>query len=236
MALSQFLGKFRSMAKRKLFNERRGRGKNYFERKIGVRKSNEVVLIVCEGEKTEPNYLRGLRHSLRLSNATINILDTNHGSDPVSVVSAAISEFEKDPSLYDRVYCVFDKDSHANYAAALDLTKNHALARRKILFVSNSVPCFEIWLLLHFKYTTQAYVRKGNKSPCDCVVADLKRAAGLANYVKNHKGIYDLVSSKTKIALENAKKLEKFNLGVGSDNPSTKMHDLVAYLTAIAPD
>jgi len=52
------------MAKDKLFHKKRQRKANNFERAIEWRNSNELVLIVCEGEKTEPNYLRGLRHSL----------------------------------------------------------------------------------------------------------------------------------------------------------------------------
>lgn len=223
------------MAKGKLFHKKRERKAKSFERAIEWRKSNEVVLIVCEGEKTEPNYLRGLIRALRIGSATINILDTEHGSDPVSVLNAAIVEFEKDTSLYDRVYCVFDRDGHANYATVLNLAKNHALAKRNVLFVANSVPCFEIWLLLHFKYTTQAYVKAGNKSPCDCLVSDLKQADLLPNYEKNHRGIYELVSAKTDSAVRNAKMLDKYNRGVGSDNPSTKMHDLVTYLTSITP-
>ena len=223
------------MAKGKLFHKKRERKAKSFERAIEWRKSNEVVLIVCEGEKTEPNYLRGLIRALRISSATINILDTEHGSDPVSVLNAAIAEFEKDTSLYDRVYCLFDRDGHANYAGALKLAQNHALAERRVLSVANSVPCFEIWLLLHFKYTTQAYVKAGNKSPCDRLVSDLKQAGLLPNYEKNHKGIYELVSAKTGTAIRNAKMLDKHNRGVGSDNPSTRMHDLVSYLTSIAP-
>ena len=223
------------MAKGKLFHKRRKRKAKNFERAIEWRNSNELVLIVCEGEKTEPNYLRGLQRALRISNATINILDTDHGTDPVSVLNAAIEEFEKDASLYDRVYCVFDRDGHANYVEALNLAKNHALAKRNVLFVANSVPCFEIWLLLHFKYTAQAYVKAGNKSPCDCLVSDLKRVGLLPNYEKNHRGIYELVSAKTDVAVRHARMLDKYNREIGSDNPSTKMHDLVTYLTSIAP-
>lgn len=223
------------MAKDKLFHKKRQRKANNFERAIEWRKSNELVLIVCEGEKTEPNYLRGLIRALRIGNATINILDTEHGSDPVSVLNAAVAEFEKDTSLYDRVYCVFDRDGHTNYAAALKLAKNHELAKSKVLFVAHSVPCFEIWLLLHFKYTTHAYVKAGNKSPCDRLISDLKHAGLLPNYEKNHKGIYELVSARTGTAIRHAKMLDKYNRGVGSDNPSTKMHDLVTYLTSVAP-
>lgn len=223
------------MAKDKLFHRKRERKARSFERAIEWRNSNELVLIVCEGEKSEPNYLRGLQRALRINNATINILDTNHGTDPVSILNTAIMEFEKDPSLYDRVYCVFDRDGHTNYAPALKQAKNHALTKRNVLFVANSVPCFEIWLLLHFKYTTQAYVKAGGKSSCARLVSDLKKPGLLPNYEKNHRNIYELINAKTDTAVRHAKMLEQHNQGIGSDNPSTKMHDLVTYLTSIAP-
>ena len=88
---------------------------------------------------------------------------------------------------------------------------------------------------MHFKYTTQEYVKARNKSPCDCVVSDLKKVDRLPNYEKNHRGIYELVSAKTETAVRHAKMLDKHNRGVGSDNPSTRMHDLVTYLKSIAP-
>ena len=223
------------MAKDKLFHKKRERKTESLERATEWRDSNKTVLIVCEGKETEPNYLHGLRRELRISKAACNILDTDSGTDPVSVLNAAIAEFSKDESLYDRVYCVFDRDGHANYADALNLAKNHPLTKRKILFIANSVPCFEIWLLLHFKYSTQVYVKAGNKSPCDCVASDLKLPGRIPNYTKNHKGVYELLSAKTDTALRHAKALERHNRAIGTDNPSTRMHELVAYLTSIAP-
>ncbi len=223
------------MAKGKLFHRNQVRKEESYARQIEWRKSNELALIVCEGRKTEPNYLHGLRSALGISNATINILDDGHGNDPVSVVNAAISEYEKDTSIYDRVYCIFDKDGHANYAQALQLVQNHALAKNKILFAANSVPCFEVWLLLHYSYTTQAYVKSGKKSPCDCLISDLKKKGQIPNYEKNHKGIYDLVGDRTDTAIRHAKMLSSHNTAVNTDNPSTKMHGLVTYLKSIAP-
>jgi hypothetical protein len=76
-----------------------------------------VVLIVCEGEKTEPNYLTGLRDELQLSSANIKVLGI--GADPLTIVNYAIEEYNRYKD-YDQVYCVFDKDQHATYQAALN--------------------------------------------------------------------------------------------------------------------
>lgn len=217
-----------------LFHKIRERNEKSFRRRLEWRELNDVVLIVCQGKRTEPNYLRGLQAALRIANANFIILETGQGHDSLSVVKAGIAEYGKDPSLYDRVYCVFDKDADPHYANAVNLACNHALAKRNVLFVVNSVPCFEIWLLLHFEYTTYEYEKAGNKSACDKIVSDLKKVGRIPNYVKNHKGIYELVSDKTSTALRNSKMLRKHNIGAQSDNPSTRMHELVTYLQSIA--
>ncbi len=218
-----------------LFHKIRERKEQSFRRQLEWRKANDVILIICQGKRTEPNYLRGLKAALRIGNANFIILEAGQGHDSLSVVKAGIAEYEKEPSLYDRVYCVFDRDSDAQYANAVQLARNHPLAKRNVLFAANSVPCFEIWLLLHFEYTTHEYVRTGNRSACDNIVSDLKKAGRIPNYVKNHKGIYELVSDKTTTALRNSKMLHKHNIRVQSDNPSTRVQELVTYLQSIAP-
>ena len=100
-----------------LFHKRKASEAESLRRKAAKRASYDIVLIVCEGAKTEPYYFLGLRKHLRLSNANIIIADKKTGIDPLSVVNFAIKEFNKDP-CYDRVYCVFDKDKHTTYAAA----------------------------------------------------------------------------------------------------------------------
>ncbi|MEJ2682434.1 MAG: RloB domain-containing protein, partial [Gammaproteobacteria bacterium] len=50
---------------------------------------------------------------------------------------------------FDKIYCVFDKDSHASYARALDALVS--ATPKDTFFTINSVPFFEYWLLLHSK-------------------------------------------------------------------------------------
>lgn len=218
------------MAKGKLFKMRKARAQAAMERKVGRRESYDVVLIVCEGAKTEPNYLNALKSDLGLSNANIKILDEDHGSDPLSVVNFAIKYYAED-SIYDRIYCVFDKDGHSTYQPALDLIESHPLKKTGKLFAINSVPCFEIWLLLHYSYTTKAYEKAGKKSPCDLVIQDLK--AQIPDYAKHYRGIYETVKNRTEPAIKHAKQLKKHNNDVNSDNPSTLLHDLVEYLKGL---
>lgn len=218
------------MAKTKLFKTRKVRAQAATERRVGKREPYDIVLIVCEGAKTEPNYLNGLKSDLGLSNANIKILDEDHGSDPLSVVNFAIEYYQGDP-IYDRIYCVFDKDGHSTYQPALDLIRSDPLKQKEKLFAINSVPCFEIWLLLHYGYSTKAYKKAGNQSPCDLVIKDLK--AKIPDYAKHYRGIYETVSDKTEAAIKHAKQLAKHNNQVDSDNPSTLLYDLVEYLKGL---
>jgi hypothetical protein len=116
-----------------------------YRRKGPTREPYDSVLIVCEGGKTEPQYLDGLKVAFKLSSANIRVTSAT-GSDPVSIVRFA--ERLCHTERYDRVYCVFDRDGHANFADAIGLVRQ--LGYREIV----SLPCFEMWILLHFMSST----------------------------------------------------------------------------------
>jgi hypothetical protein len=147
----------------------RTRKADSFKRKKPDRKPQALVLIICEGEKTERQYLRELCNDLRLSGASVIITPSHRGTDPMSVVTYAIDRHKTEDEIYDRVYCVFDRDTHANYDQALALLNASPFAKKGILHAITSVPCFEIWVLLHFDYSTASFVASGGKSPCDKV-------------------------------------------------------------------
>ena len=50
-----------------LHKKRKQRSAYSLQRKINKRKPYDIVLVVCEGKKTEQNYLRGLCHELKLN-------------------------------------------------------------------------------------------------------------------------------------------------------------------------
>ncbi|MBI5192986.1 MAG: RloB domain-containing protein [Nitrospirae bacterium] len=210
-----------------LFHKRKARKLESLRREAAKRAPYDVVLIVCEGAKTEPYYFSGLREYLRLSNANIIIADNTKGSDPLSVVNCALKEFNKYPH-YDRVYCVFDRDKHTTYAAALDKIRSTPLKNDAVLNAITSVPCFEIWLLIHYVYTTRSFSTAGGASNCELVVSEVKRH--IPGYQKGSRSICAKLSDKVGSAIINAKKLESFHKNNGTDNPSTNVHELVEYL------
>lgn len=120
------------------------------------------ILVVCEGKKTEPLYLRQFQHHVR--NPRVHVEPVGPAGVPVTVVRTAIdlrrraedeARGQHDENLlWDEVWAVFDMDDHPNVAEAKQL----ATANDIRLAVSN--PCFELWALLHFA-DHQAHIERG---------------------------------------------------------------------------
>ncbi len=196
-----------------------------------TRSSYERLLIVCEGSKTEPNYFQALIDDLKLNTANVEV-DGKSGSSPVSVVKYAQTRFEKDrkdngtDNCFDQVYCVIDKDEHPTYQEALELIRSGKF--KDLFHAITSVPCFEYWLLLHFRFTTSPLVRKGERSPGDCTKAELKQH--LPDYEKGDKETYKTVKDKTNTDIINAQKANLAATQTETDNPTTLVHTLVDFL------
>lgn len=210
-----------------LHRKRKAKMARDLARKKASRAPYERVLIVCEGRKTEPYYFLGLRTALRLNRANVVIADKKKGLDPTALVRYAIEELSKDPE-FDHVYCVFDKDKHTGYNRAIDRIRSISGNRRYSMHAIASIPCFEIWLLLHFLYTTKAYIAPLQDSNAELVIRDLKNY--LPDYEKGSKYTFAILTDRTETAIGHAKSLEKFHETSGTDNPSTKVHVLVEYL------
>jgi hypothetical protein len=207
---------------------RAGRSAKTFARRGPTREPYDVVLIVCEGTKTEPHYLYGLRTAYALSNANIVIVHSG-ATDPKSIVEFALNEMTT--GGYDRAYCVFDRDGHQTYDPALNLIAQSSDGRAGRLVAVTSWPCFEIWVLLHFTYSTAPFAGSGSRSACDNVLAEVQKH--MTNYTKGHKGVFEALAPRLDKALSNAAKLEKHNRTTQTENPHTRMHELVNALKSL---
>jgi hypothetical protein len=186
------------------------------------------VLIVCEGKATEPNYLQGLRSDYRLNSENVKI-DGKGGSSPDSVFKRATRLWKRERDKgnpYDRVYCVFDKDTHTTYEETLGKISNYT--PKGIFFPAQSIPCFEYWLILHFKFTAKPYSSDSRRRVGDVVKKDLKVI--FPEYEENSKTIFWDLKDKLKTAKQHAVKSLKAAQARGNDNPSTHVHKLIDYL------
>ena len=208
-----------------LFHKRKERKAELLRRRRATKAPYDVILIVCEGAKTEPNYFAELKKAFRLSNANVRIC--GRGSDPLNVVDFAIKTFRREPE-FDRVYCVFDRDRHTTYSAALDKAKRTRLGKGSKIFAIPSVPCFEFWLLLHFTYTTRPFDAPPGDSICSKVIEELKKY--FPSYQKGQQDVFNKMQDKLDNAITNASRVEQFHQTSGTVNPSTLVYSLVEYL------
>lgn len=206
------------------------KNKGKLQRRKPQREPYDRVLIVCEGSKTEPNYLRELVATRQLSSANVQITGEG-GSAPKSVVELAIKLFEEDPD-YDTVFCVFDRDGHATFDEALQRIRGKKLVRRtgkrKIgearFEAVVSVPCFEYWILLHYEDTTAPMHRYAD------LLHRLHRVEGFETYDKGSRGLFAKTQDRMEAALARADRANATAQKVGTDNPSTQMPALIRYL------
>ena len=70
-------------------NSPKERQKKQLERKLSRRASNDRILIVSEGSKTEPNYFSEIRAAYRLHTANVEVRPSELGSAPIQVVQYA---------------------------------------------------------------------------------------------------------------------------------------------------
>ena len=139
------------MAKR---SRRPPEGRMSLRREIATRQPKRTFRVYCEGERTEPDYLKALKQEPDVHDAAsvdIQIADDPQGAVPYTLVSAA-AEFQsrssEEAEEVDEIWCLFDVEcpyQHPNLQEAVDLAESNDIR----LAISN--PCFELWLALHFE-------------------------------------------------------------------------------------
>lgn len=204
------------------------------QRRAAVRQPYERLLIVCEGEKTEPQYLREIQQAYRLATTHLQVLHSQFGTEPEQVLNYALSVFAKgDPArgvhqkAFDRIVVVFDRDEHKTYHAAMA----QAAARTGKLKNDNgtavpldvvaSVPCFELWLLLHFEDV---------HAPLHRHKALERLKAHLPGYEKGGCGHWADSQARLGEATQRAERLAAATTAHDGTQPYTAMHELVSRL------
>lgn len=218
----------RKMGADNLFRQRNKRGARRSFRRQPKRPTHSKILIVCEGEKTEPNYFNGLRNELRLNSARVEITGKS-ASSPMGVVSFAKRRYKEDKDAgfpFDKVFCVFDKNNHGDYDKALKEVEK-TRQTDEIFHATVSVPAFEYYLLLHYEYTTGS---------CTSAEALSRLKKHISGYTKGRKDIFAIVYDNLETAKNRARKSLMDARKSGSENPLTKAHELVEFMQNMASD
>ena len=216
-----------------LFHKRKARSSAELKRKNSQKKPYAKILIVCEGEKTEPLYFDAMIKFHKLVTVTVK----HRGSAPISVVNGAEALFSKslksneDP--YDQIYCVFDRDNHESFEKAVDKihTLNNMKKFKNKIFAIVSVRQFEFWLLLHFRGTTKPF------NNGDDLLRALRKYDLMKDYEKGTRSYYKILGEErylaAKTAAEKINTEHKENKPVNDHsyaNPSTDIYKLTEVL------
>lgn len=225
------------MGSEDLFQRKKARKGAALARQISDRALSPRFLIVCEGTKTEPNYLRALARDLKVRPQVVKIA-ANVGTSPDQIVSHALKLFDDDSiggDSFDRVFCVFDQDQHTTFGAAVQRVRDLASAVPPKPFEAiTSSPCFEYWLLLHFGFTDAPFQAAGKRSICTTLIKLLRTKPNFQTYEKGRSGIYELLKDKTPEAIAAAKRVRTAAGASGQTNPHTYMDVLVEALQQLA--
>jgi hypothetical protein len=193
-------------------------------RKFTETRETRKVLVLCEDEKTAPNYFK--KFPFNPEDVLIEVVGTGINTD--SLVREAIQRKENAASSgkkYIRVWCVFDRDSFPaqNFNEAFNLAKAHGIN------IAYANQCFELWYWLHFDFQQTAVSR-------DEYGTRLSDRLG-RKYQKSDTTLYDELKTRQADAIRNSKRLLSFfkPCNPERDDPSTTVHTLVEFLNDFKP-
>jgi len=170
-------------------------------------KGRLTVAIVGDGH-TEKIYFENVRDTDRPDNLDIFPALPKRIGNYGGVLDKAIALAED----YDKVYALIDMDNIIRQRQQTAYHLRKKVAEEKGVIVLENNPCFEIWLLLHFTYTTRLFQN------CDEVAIILKRDhipeydksmrfVTAANLYRNYK------QQLTGLAIPNGRSLEDNRTG-----------------------
>lgn len=190
-----------------------------------VRKQKSKILIAAEGKnKTEKTYFSNFEDGKESYNITYA---RGNNTDPLKLVKMLIKEIDElklDLQDDDVAYCIFDTDVDPNKNKIIE--EAIQLAKKNNIKIITSSPCFELWFLLHYDYTTA-------NMDSEEVIKRLKEY--YPKYEKNIN-IYPDIIKEIDLAIDRAKKIEKYQIdnnrriGTVEVNPNTEVYKIVEYL------
>ncbi|EFB32467.1 hypothetical protein HMPREF0971_01312 [Segatella oris F0302] len=195
-------------------------------REQGTRGKIVRFLIVCEGEKTEPNYFKAFTE--RWSEVKeVNVKGC--GCSTCQLINEAKKiqeklEHERQVS-FDRVWLVFDKDEFKDFNKAIEDAKKEGMN------CAWSNQAFELWYVLHFQYLVTGVDRKQYIE----MIEDKVRKASKSKkfkYKKNDKDFYQILQEHgdEEQAIKRAQKLREIRgeeKNYAAHNPRTEVDLLV---------
>lgn len=192
------------------------------QRNSKKRTPKRILLIKAEGKnKTEINYFKNFESD------TIHVIQVKgNETDPENMMRQLINQYNTD-DLGDNDLAVCLVDADFNFSKDAQLKKaDKLIPKEKSIKLIVSNPCFELWFICHFIYTTRNYTSS------DDVLKLLKNS--IPDYEKNSLTVFDNLKKNgdQNKAINNAKKLEKHCLDNNQQphtvgfSPSTEVYKI----------
>ena len=174
-----------------------------------TRKKKPLILIIAEGKNvTESQYFESFQK--QHSGFNIKVLTPGNITDPAGM-QRKILQYWKDKGLDEKqgdiAFIVLDLDCSAEKAQRIKKLSEYSTITKFIV----SSPCFEVWFLLHFRYSTRACTSSNE------AIKDLRKY--ISGYEKN-TDVAPIIAGNLETAMENAKKLKEYFDGMNVEWPS----------------
>lgn len=209
-------------------NQRTGKREKRYQKKSSLSYRQNYYLIVTDTEKTERNYVEGLKDSLpEDSRSKIVIKYMNERTN--SMVDRCLEAQRMDPQYRD-AWIIFDRDEVSNFDQII------LSAKEKRIKAAWSNPCIEIWFLAHFGIMP---VTTGSVQCCGKFEDVYLKSTG-RKYLKSDFNIYKLLNQygdeiKAIHLAESRYKyfINDFGLIPSKMNPSSTLYLLVKELKGV---
>ena len=205
------------------------------KRQSDTKLKRKFILIVCEGEKTEPNYFESIRKNLKKGLLEVEIQGLGRNTlDVVEEADRLRHKYKSEKNrIYDEVWAVFDKDSFLT--ANFDNAINKGESLKENIFCAWTNEAFELWYLLHFEFVNVPMNREDFKPFIEKQIS--AKSGKPFKYLKNSEEMYQLLleyGDETQ-AIKWAETLEKLytDKKYSTHNPCTMVHKLVSRLYQI---
>ncbi len=188
------------------------------------REVNKRIVVATEGP-TEREYLKRFIGKDRYSNVSF-AKQGGGDSDPDSVIRALDKAKQRisaiyDPNEDDEYWAVVDKDQW-------DLESTAKQVRQKKYRMAESYPCFELWLLLHFKQLNELGGLDGKTSGGKCKpVTDFLKSQDPAYQKGKVTNSRYFDEAKTVEAIAKAKNLDRHRANVPLKRFGTRVYKLI---------
>ncbi len=187
------------------------------------------ILIVCEGEKTEPNYFRSFGRINR--GGVVYEIECEGGKiNTIQVVKKAIALREKairEDKPYDSVWAVFDKD---NFPVRDFNTAIHK-AEKNGVHCAWSNEAFELWYIFHFTNRKTSMPRKEYQKAITSFISEHEKEYTYRKNDPNMRNYLTLYGNEAQaIKFAEAQALSFNHTRYAEHEPSTWVYRLVRLL------